>query len=1006
MKLTLQGFDWQAFDESNPDDDSERPHQEIYAWTFTRESEPVLVRFPDFPCFCYLELPTVMNGQRMTWDEDSAELMVDWLKKYLRMNRKTTPIQTLFVKKETIYYFKHQVKFPMLIVAFQSKRSLRDFAELMSEPAEVEGKAGQETYDFGMVQFKVHEAKINTVHKLLVMRNVQYAGWFTVEAEEVDHDFKLSKLPKEYLGKWRTMNPVPEDECRSWSTKPRVLAVDGEMYSDNHRAMPNPLRLTNICNMWSCIFQQLGVPESRKRYCILVGDCKEIPDAEVIKVKDEMELIDAFADLVERHDPEILLGFNTFRFDYPYLNTRLENNLRTWPNLGRLKHRGVSILSTEWESSAYGVQILDIIQTPGRISIDLFPVISREYKLDQYNLGAIASYFLNGRTKHDVKADEMFRIHEELQRCKAGMSCNFSCDEEREFAEQAYERALTDTTKVVEYCIRDSELLIDLMERLNLWLMFVEMVNVVDVSIADLYTRGQQLRCLNQVFRLATKWNVVIDERKGAVKNFVGGKVQDPIQGVWDNVICLDFASLYPSIIQAYNICFTTLVRKSDYARVAPEDCNVFDFQDEIEFKTQVEGEEDVDPLTGKAKRRKYQKDSRVVHTHERFVKSSVRKGLLPTLLEILVGKRREVRGYLDGVKNPDGTWKIAPEEDPVTRVILDKRQLALKVSANSMFGFLGVANGKLPLFEGAMCITGRGRELITTVANYLHQKYNTTLVYGDTDSVMFTVPDITRADQCSEWGHKLAKEVSTLFPPPLKMEFEKAMRMLCIKKKKYAAFLIDDDGSYEKKKDGSYYMLVRGILLARRDNFSMARDTYKAVLECILEGRPVKEALTIILDAVQHVLEGKVTAKELMVTRSLGSNYKGEYFMKTFAEELAKIGKPAQPGERLGYIIVEGQDKLGKKMRTMDWYYENLASGLEEKIDYLYYIEHGMQEHIDQLFSIGYRRELAMIPEAVYQPNRRSSPIHISTPITYLVKALRNGVEFNMIRDIMLDWM
>ena len=77
-----------------------------------------------------------------------------------------------------------------------------------------------------------------------------------------------------------------------------------------------------------------------------------------------------------------------------------------------------------------------------------------------------------------------------------------------------------------------------------------------------------------------------------------------------------------------------------------------------------------------------------------------------------------------------------------VKETMLDSRQLGLKVSANSMYGFLGAQKfGKYSLIEGSMCVTSRGRELIKQSGEFFENEYNATIVYGDTDSTMVHVP-------------------------------------------------------------------------------------------------------------------------------------------------------------------------------------------------------------------------------------------------------------------------
>jgi hypothetical protein len=276
------------------------------------------------------------------------------------------------------------------------------------------------------------------------------------------------------------------------------------------------------------------------------------------------------------------------------------------------------------------------------------------------------------------------------------------------------------------------------------------------------------------------------------------------------------------------------------------------------------------------------------------------------------------------------------------------------------------------------------------------------------------------------------------LFPPPLKIEFEKLMKMLSIKKKKYAALLIDKNGEFirDKNKDGSLgelKILKRGIIVARRDTAKIVHKTYNKLLHMILTGEPVYDGYDLVMKTLDDLVNDRFPARgNLTIIRSLGDNYKSDsYFMKVFGDELIRVGKPANPSDRLEYVIVktkgeeEGEKdvKLGLKMRLIDMYEdscgvntsnieeveticneelilgendplakkkESVAVYPKENIDYEYYIEHIMMSSLDQLFSIGYSRELEQFKELGYKPQFcRRKPASLVEPIGMVVKML-----------------
>ena len=215
-----------------------------------------------------------------------------------------------------------------------------------------------------------------------------------------------------------------------------------------------------------------------------------------------------------------------------------------------------------------------------------------------------------------------------------------------------------------------------------------------------------------------------------------GPPVIEPTRGYYDVPIAtLDFASLYPSIMQAHNLCYTTLLNKTS-----------------------------VDKL-GLVK----DEDYIVTPNGDMFCTAKVRKGLLAQILEELLGARKRAKK------------ELAIETDPFKKAVLNGRQLALKISANSVYGLTGATVGKLPCLAIASSTTSYGREMIERTKQEVEAKYNIAngyshdaqVVYGDTDSVMvkFGPKDLKTA---MELGEEAAAFVSSKFIKPIKLEFEK----------------------------------------------------------------------------------------------------------------------------------------------------------------------------------------------------------------------------------------
>ena len=1037
-------------------------------WCFDRESNPIHIRIGDFYNYHYVELPTFVDGKPIMWDVQSAQIIVMTMQKILQNH---SPISWLLTYKEKLYYYRGNKKYPMLMLFYNSDEAMRHSENLIKKPYRYEG--------IGTMTLKAYIGNIAMLRKLFTFVDCKYAQWFQIKGREVEvnSDDRISieglkvRPIKEYVAEWKTLKQIDFKTSENWKSQPTLLGIDIETYSDNHSAMPNPFNSLHCAYMVSCIYQKLGDKSTRKKYGILYGECDPIEEAEIRFVKSELELINELGKLVNELDPDIITGYNIFAYDYDYLNKRLNMRMEDWPVMGRTANKKSEMYTKSWKSSAYGYNSLNILLMDGRISIDMLPIIRRNHKLDKYTLDFVCKHFL-GVGKHDISPKYMFETYEELMTGKEG--------------------AKSKMTQVMRYCLQDSELVIDLFENQKVWTDLIELANVVGVPIMDLFTAGQQIRCVSQLFNLAEKKGIVLDQRKMAKMYYDGGFVFDPIPGLYENIICVDFASLYPSIMEAYNICFTTLIPPELVDEIEDDKCHIIKFYQDEPIKIKENGEDDnnEDLIPGindeENDEEEEEVDPKKIRRHYlfKFLKQNQKMGLLPQLVHDLVAERgavkqqmKTVKIKIDGLKltSKDDTletiqqrandvinefvipnwekiilpmWKDTP--DPKKRIneleslydVLDKRQNALKVSANSMYGFLGAQNGgMLPLVEGAMCVTAKGRELITAVNAYAKTTYGARIVYGDTDSSMIDF-HITDPKDCDKWGIKIMEEISGtkekklpdgtiipakkgLFPSPLKVEFEKAMRLLCIRKKKYAALLINKDGTFEKEKNGSYKLFKRGIVLSRRDNAKYLKKTYTELLQIVLSRGSIDEALQCIVKSVSQLICGKIPAKDnLTIIRELGSNYVGNYFMKIFADELRKLGRPANPGDRLEYIIIKTKEEiesirdryqiveingklstiiipasqievpLGYKMRSIEMYED---SEYKDTIDYFYYVSHMLMNPLDQLFEVAYNQELDKIKNIGYQPqNSRCHFCSIVTPVAMLCKIINDYLKVN----------
>lgn len=473
------------------------------------------------------------------------------------------------------------------------------------------------------------------------------------------------------------------------------------------------------------------------RNVFTLDTCAHIVGSQVLSFDNEKDLLLKWSDFIREVDPDVVIGYNTTNFDFPYLLDRAQHlGVNKFPFLGRMKGIRTEAKNTTFTSKAFGTRENKSINLEGRLQLDLLQAIQRDYKLRSYTLNSVSAEFL-GEQKEDVHHSiitELQNGNEETRR------------------------------RLAVYCLKDAFLPLRLMDKLMLLFNYTEMARVTGVPFNYILVRGQQVKVVSQLYRRALEQDLVIPVIKSEAgeDQYEGATVIDPIKGFYDVPIAtLDFTSLYPSIMQAHNLCYTTLLKPEIVQRLGLV--------------------KDVDYV--------------ITPNNDMFVKSTRRKGLLPEILGDLLAARKRAKNDLK------------KETDPFKRAVLDGRQLALKISANSVYGFTGATVGKLPCLQISSSVTAYGREMIFKTKELVEEhftikngyKHDAVVIYGDTDSVMIKF-GVDNLKDAMELGREGAKLVTAIFTRPINLDFEKVyFPYLLISKKRYAGLYWTREDKYDK---------------------------------------------------------------------------------------------------------------------------------------------------------------------------------------------------------------
>lgn len=455
--------------------------------------------------------------------------------------------------------------------------------------------------------------------------------------------------------------------------------------------------------------------------------------------------------------------------------------------------------------------------------------------------------------------------------------------------------------RIASYCLRDTYLPVRIFDKLNVLINYAELARATYVPIDFFSTRGASIKVLSQIYREASHSGYLIpdiDISEGSVQ-YEGGFVMDPVRGFYsDPIAVLDFTSLYPSIMISKNLCYTTLLTKDQYGSLG----------------------------------------GTRTPTDNYFCTAEVKEGVLPRILKNLLRARKDAKKLLKEA------------QDPFLRRSLDGRQLALKICANSIYGFTGAVSGQLPCIEISQSTTAFGRDMISLTKKLVEDNFNKRVgyshdahvIYGDTDSVM-----IDFAERDMQKVFSMAKDVgrfvSERFEKPVSLEFEKVYSpYLLINKKRYAGLIYTNPDMPDR-------IDTKGIETVRRDNCELVKTVVENCLNKILLEKDLEGAKDFVKGVVRDLYMEQIDLSQLVISKTYTkSNYLTKQAHTELAERLRKRGLVVGIGDRVPYVIVKGDRKMPAYEKSEDPVYV-LENNLP--IDKEYYIEQQLFKPVQRLF-------------------------------------------------------
>ena len=715
-------------------------------------------------------------------------------------------------------------------------------------------------YNREFQKYHVYESNIDPVLRLMHRTGIQSTGW--LDSGDSCVRCHLSKTDIDlWCNEWSTLKPVERDDMAPFV----VASFDIECNSSTGK-FPDPNVPDDACFQIAISLCKFGSDEPYDKTCLCFKKTDQnIEGSNIISFDTEREMLLAFKKYVNEKDIDIITGWNIFGFDLEYIYKRaaMVGCGVEFYQLGKLNDTECHLVLKQLSSSALGDNYLKLLPMAGRFIFDLFHEVKKGYKLDSYSLNNVSKLYL-GDQKIDMTPKEMFARFLEGDPVK-----------------------LRD---VAEYCIKDTLLPHKLMKKLCTLLNLVEMAKATWVPVSFLVERGQQIKVFSQLTKKARELGYMVPTIKyGSLpeEQYEGATVLEAQKGAYYTPItALDFEALYPSIMMAHNLCYSTYVMdERRYGNIPGITYETFDIGD---------------------KTYKFAQDV---------------PSLLPAILAELKQFRKKAKRDMAAAT---GSMKE----------VYNGKQLAYKVSMNSVYGFTGAGKGILPCVPIASTTTCRGRGMIEETKTYVEANFPGAKVrYWDTDSVMveFDVGDrkgVEAIEYSWEIGERAAEECSALFKKPNNLELEKVYwPYFLYSKKRYAAKL------WTKGKDGNMnmdYVDVKGLQLVRRDNTPHMREVCKELLDVILTSGDTGPPMELARQRANELLGGEISNDQLILSQGLSDSYKvgGKSVSITSPESIninqahvqvvnkmrqRKPGSEPQSGDRVPYILTKTDNPRAK---------------------------------------------------------------------------------------------
>ncbi|KAK5136147.1 hypothetical protein LTR08_003984 [Meristemomyces frigidus] len=669
--------------------------------------------------------------------------------------------------------------------------------------------------------------------------------------------------------------------------------------------------------VWCLADEQLGDGEQVKAGIIVLnkGDSdSDMEAAEKIRQMmganvqvdcedNELDVLNRMVDIVREYDPDVITGYEVHNGSWGYLieRARLIYEFNLPDEFSRMKTHSHGRFGKE--ADRWGFTHTSTVRITGRHTINIWRAMRAELNLLQYTIENVVFHLLHRRIPHYKFAD-LTRWY------KSGKA--------------------RDLAKVLDYFMTRTRLDLDILDANELIPRTSEQARLLGVDFFSVFSRGSQYKVESLMFRIAKPESFLLPSPS---RKQVGAQnaleclplVMEPQSAFYTSpVLVLDFQSLYPSVMIAYNYCYSTCLGRV----VSWRGSNKMGFADFQRTPGLLELAKD---------------HLNIAPNGMMYVKPSMRKSLLAKMLGEILETRVMVKS---GMK--------VDKSDKTLQQLLNNRQLALKLIANVTYGYTSASfSGRMPCSEIADSIVQTGRETLEKAIALIHsvERWGAEVVYGDTDSLFIHLKGRTKAE-AFVIGEEISKRVTEMNPRPIKLKFEKVYHpCVLLAKKRYVGFKYESPSQTEPEFD------AKGIETVRRDGTPAEQKIEEKALKLLFRTSDLSQVKSYFQQQCTKIMQGRFSVQDFCFAKEVKL---GTYADKGLPPPGALIATKkmlrdprAEPqhGERVPYVVIAGAPGARLWERCVEP--ERLVYDEHAELDAEYYISKNLIPPLERIFNL-----------------------------------------------------